>query len=467
LPFTNELFLYINNAASPSVQLCEGTGIKLTSNYTGTTYQWEQNTGSGFASISDNGNFSGTNTQYLQLSNIPLAWSNYQYRCLVNGGSYSTIFTTKVNPSIKPSISISTPVTAICSNSGVTFTATASNAGTSPSYQWLINNNSTGTNSNTFTTTTLSNNDKVRAVVTSVETCASPVRDSSNIIAMTVTPTTTQTIQIYASKQVACAGELISFTSSITGSGSNPVYQWWVNSTRVGANTDTFSSRTIPDAATVYLEMTSSLSCVLGRKTSNNLLMKINQSVTPFVNVIATATTVYQGKTTTLTATPTNGGTIPVFQWQDSTHTTGWTNIPGATANMLTYTPLATGDKVRCNLTSNSSCASPASVVSDAVTFTVNVPTAVTPVLPNTAYGLHAYPNPVSSILTIDTLSLTDHWQALEVMSIDGRQRFLSQRIGNTSQLTVNVGSLIQGIYMVILRRKNGEPAYFKFVKVY
>lgn len=75
-----------------SVQLCANGGTALVSNINGPSYQWQVNTGAGFVNISDNANYSGTNTASLQLSNVPTTWYGYQYRCLVNG-LYSNKFT--------------------------------------------------------------------------------------------------------------------------------------------------------------------------------------------------------------------------------------------------------------------------------------------------------------------------------------------------------------------------------------
>ncbi|MFT3682604.1 MAG: glycosyl hydrolase family 28-related protein [Ferruginibacter sp.] len=76
--------------------LCPG-GINssLLSNITGSSYQWQVNTGSGFTNAADGTNYAGTTASVLQLNNIPSSWYGYQYRCLVSGTSYSDTFTLK------------------------------------------------------------------------------------------------------------------------------------------------------------------------------------------------------------------------------------------------------------------------------------------------------------------------------------------------------------------------------------
>jgi hypothetical protein len=51
----------------------------------GTTYQWQVNTGAGFTDLTNNTNYTGTNAATLHLSHIPSLWNGYTYRCLVDG----------------------------------------------------------------------------------------------------------------------------------------------------------------------------------------------------------------------------------------------------------------------------------------------------------------------------------------------------------------------------------------------
>lgn len=65
--------------------LCSNGNTYLTASLSGTVFQWQRNTGSGFINLPSNSNYSGTNTSILQLTNIPSQWYNYLYRCVVDG----------------------------------------------------------------------------------------------------------------------------------------------------------------------------------------------------------------------------------------------------------------------------------------------------------------------------------------------------------------------------------------------
>jgi hypothetical protein len=79
------------------------------------------------------------------------------------------------------------PGNTICTGTNVTFTATPTNGGT-PSYQWKLNGNNVGTNSNTYSNSGLANGDVVTVVMTSSLACAIPALATSNAITMTVNP---------------------------------------------------------------------------------------------------------------------------------------------------------------------------------------------------------------------------------------------------------------------------------------
>ena len=112
--------------------------------------------------------------------------------------------------------------------------------------------------------------------------------------------------------------------------------------------------------------VTNSGGCVV---TSNPVI--INSNVNPKISISAFDTIICMGKSVTFTATPFNGGTAPVYQWQ--------VNGVNAGANSPSFTlgNLANGSVVTCILTSNSLCAPTPIDTSNAVTIRISDP--VTP----------------------------------------------------------------------------------------
>jgi gliding motility-associated-like protein len=110
-----------------------------------------------------------------------------------NGCSSDTARTTVViNPIISPIVTITASATNICTGTQVNFTAIASSAGKSPTYQWLLNGNKVGTNSATYSSSSFVNNDAVSCVVSATEPCAGNA-GTSNIIVLNVNAPTTPT----------------------------------------------------------------------------------------------------------------------------------------------------------------------------------------------------------------------------------------------------------------------------------
>ena len=88
------------------------------------------------------------------------------------------------------SIAITTGSNPSTSGASVTFTATPTNGGTTPTYQWKVSGVNVGTNSNIYTTNALTNGQVVTCVMTSSVPCSSPASVTSNSINMTINSTT-------------------------------------------------------------------------------------------------------------------------------------------------------------------------------------------------------------------------------------------------------------------------------------
>ncbi len=88
----------------------------------------------------------------------------------------------------------------------------------------------------------------------------------------------------------------------------------------------------------------------------------ITAPVTPSVSIAATKTTINKGDNVLFTATPTNGGTTPTYQWKKNS-----VNINGATAATYTTTTLSNNDTITCQLTSNVACVTFATTLSNKI----------------------------------------------------------------------------------------------------
>jgi len=282
--------------------------------------------------------------------------------------------TVTVTGTVTASVAIATPSTSVCTGTSITFTATPTGGGTTPTYQWMLNNTAiTSATNATYTTTTAADNDSYTVVMTSTAACASPATVTSNPIVITITTAETPAVTITASPgTTVCAGTGVTFTANPGGGGSAPTYKWYVNGALAGATNVTYLSSVLLDGDQVMVKMVSNSSCATTPNASSNVLtMSITAAATPSVAAAADNTTICPGATITFTATPTQGGTTPTYQWKKN-----GTAISGETNSTYVTTGAANNDVYTVDMKSNAACAPTAAVTSNPVTITVTpVPT--------------------------------------------------------------------------------------------
>ncbi len=268
---------------------------------------------------------------------------------------------------VAPSVVISTPSNTICAGTSITFTATPTNGGTNPSYQWRINGINVGANSPTYSSSSLVNGDVVTVIMTSNATCASPTTVTSNSITVSVSPFIIPSVSITATATTICPGNSVTFTAIPINGGPIPMYQWQVNGVNVGTNSPTYITSTLLNGDIVKVVMTSNAACPSPTTaTSNTITMTVNPTVTPSVNISASSSIICAGTSVTFTATPTNGGSTPAYQWQ-----VNGVNV-GTNSAIYSTNTLANGDVGRVIMTSNLTCALPATATSNSITMAVN-----------------------------------------------------------------------------------------------
>ena len=270
------------------------------------------------------------------------------------------------------SVTIATGSTTVCAGTQVTFTSNATNAGSPPGYQWKVNAvNASNANNATFTYTPV-NGDCVTLEVTSNGACVTGSPATSNQVCMTVNPLHLVSLTITSTSTHTCAGMPVTFNAFPTNPGNSPVYLWKVNGVNAGSNNQIFTYTPV-NGDCITCELTSDISCPTGNPAlSNTICMIVDQPLLVNITVSTPLTTVCAGTSVTFTAYPTNGGSLPSYQWKVNN-----VNIAGSTNSTYTYTPL-NGDLVTCQLTSSDNCVTGNPAISPSVTMTVTPNPAVT-----------------------------------------------------------------------------------------
>ncbi len=286
-------------------------------------------------------------------------WSTGEYMGGTSGGAAARtrIFSFSL-PTCGTDASVSIAVTGgtnpICPGQTTTFTALGVNTGTSPVYQWQVNGANVGTNSNTYSSSTLSAGQVVSCIMTSNLPGATNNPATSNSITITIaTPVTPAVaIAITNGSNPTCPGIGVTFTATPTSGGTTPSYQWKVNGTNVGTNSNTYSTTTLTNGQVVTCVLTSSIACVTSpTATSNSIAMSVTAASSPSVTIAQTSGSnpLCAGESAIFTATVTNGNS-PSYQWTVNGSNVG-TNSPTYSTSSLTN-----GQVISCSVTSTNSC---------------------------------------------------------------------------------------------------------------
>ncbi len=341
----------------------------------GTTpaYQWYVN----------GGKINGATSSTYTANTLPLTPDSVRVTMTSNavcvlGSPASDTVNVNILPKVIPTISITTPYTGnnICPNTPVDFTATITNGGNTPTYQWLLDGANVGTNSNLYSAIIpTAGAHTVKCVLTSSATCAVNPANSNQL---TVNIVTTLPGSVSVSNNNAgpvCPGAVINYTATGTNGGT-PTFMWRINNDTLQpfgpSNTFSFTTdnkRT--GSLSIVCEMKSSLSCATPNPASNTTTLVVNPSETPSVTIVASTTDTCALSPITLTATPDSAGNNPTYQWYEG-------NKPIQTGNPITVSTLKDQDVITCVMTSSAPCPTQPTATSNGVTVTIH------PILPVT-----------------------------------------------------------------------------------
>jgi uncharacterized protein (TIGR02145 family) len=292
------------------------------------------------------------------------------YACSVtapNGCTRSD--TVQLSASIMPSVTNDPLFESICSgdHTNILLTSTPPSA----SFSWTASGSSAFVhgygpgNGNTIDQVlinTHSSDERVTYKITPFNgACPGPAVD----YVVTVHPKFIVNVTISASNSSVCAGAPVTFTATPVNGGTAPVFLWKVNGMPAGTDTSSFAYVPINGDQVQCIMASSWAYCLTGNPaTSNTITMTVTPNVPVSISISASVNPVCSGISVSYTANPTNGGTSPFYQW----------NVNGVNAgtnsSVYSYIP-ATGDQIRCILTSSIACPSGNPATSNTITMSV------------------------------------------------------------------------------------------------
>lgn len=383
-----------------STTICPGDNVVLTANSgAGLTYQW----------LKDGSIISGATSQSFNADA-----AGYYAVAVTNSGGCTTVSDSIVITvgGTPPSVSIvSDSGTAICTNDEVTFTATPLNGGATPAYQWQVNGINVGTNSATYTTTSLTNNAVVRCILTSSEVCVFPETDTSNLITMTVKALPSGSITLNGTTSL-CTGESVTLTAQ-----AGNTYFW---------NTGAISQLiTVNSAGSYFVTITGPNGCSVKSDTIQVTINDIDNTVS------------LSG--VTLTAHQTGAS----YQWLDCNN--GNLPIPGETSQ--SFEPTENGNYA-VEVTANGCSETSVCVVVNSV--------GIESLGQN---GWNVYPNPNSGVFTVTSIQEFNN-AVIEIYSAVGQLIYKNIHSGNS--IVIELAEQPTGVY--ILKVNNQQN--FRVIKL-
>jgi gliding motility-associated-like protein len=348
---------------------CSGDTVMFVVNANnGTTYQWQQNTGSGFSNMSNSSTYNGVANDTLYIYNVPATLNGSNYQCVISFAPgcpsvTSAAVALTVNPTVTPTFTIPT---SICNGASAPILPTTSNNGITGTWNPVaVSNTTTGTY--TFTPTA----GQCGTIVTATVTVNNNVTPSFNAIAPICSGSTAPVLPITSTNGITgtwnpatvdntatatytftpAAGQCATATTlsvtviptvtpnfnaiaPICSGATSPV----LPTTSINGITGTWSPSTVSNIATATYTFTPTVGqCA----TTATLTVTVNPIITPAFNTVSAICN--GGAAPVLPATSTNGIT---GTWSPST-------VNNTTTTTYTFTPTAGQCAITATLTVN------------------------------------------------------------------------------------------------------------------
>ena len=424
--------------SGPADQPCTGSVVTFTATPANAgsnpIYQWQVNGINAGSNSSSFASQSLVNGDIVTCTITPDA----SYACATGGNAVSNAITMAFADKSPVSVNIAVPSGTICNGQMVTLKAVESNAGTNPTYQWLVNGLAAGTNSPDLSQV-FNDGDVVQCVITADPNnfCALTTTATAPAVVLKVIDQPNPSLIITASENNACAGSLISFSAGLSDAGSGPTFQWLVNGVPQDDQTTNFNSSQLQNNDVITCSVTPGTgACSVVPLLSNAIVAVIRPLPQVTINPVDTA--VLYGKQVGLNAIASSD--VVSYQWTPA----------GLLVNTQTLHPITVPlmDSVIYSLMVESSdqCTAMATAIVK-VYRALSMPNAFTP----NGDGVNdVFRIPPRTAIQLEEFSIFDRW---------GNRIFLTRNIDEGWNGTIGGRLAEAGVYVYLIKGTDTKGA--------
>lgn len=373
--------------------------------------------------------------------------------CISNPNASSNTLTISVIDIVNAEVNIQSASVEICEGQEATFTAMPIHGGLNPTFQWFVNSVLVQANGHIFNTSNLDDGDIITCQMTSDLDCVLQSTVLSQEVQISISPLVEASIDVSANQDEICEGDEVVFTADFQNGGTNPQFEWFVNSNFTGNTTSTFSTSFLNDGDIVTCNLSSSENCVLNNPVySNDIVIGVNPISELTLEIFpSTDTTICLGDTVTFFADYENAGDNPLFEWTINGETVGG-SFPEFMTNDLNNL-----DEVTCSLTSDEMCLVANEITSNLIKVSVD-DCSVGNVNTSWAFvDFQVYPNPSYDGFWIKLENVPSE-STLEVIDINGRihRKDSTPTLRSSYSKLIETDTLVSGVYFVRLINEKG-----------
>ncbi len=416
----------------PSPAGCVGDTLYLnsTASSTGVSYSW-----TGPNSFTAN----TQNSSIPNATNAATGW--YKMTVALNSCSYIDSIYATINPiPATPVASYSSP---LCIGETLNLSASTVSGAT---YTWNGPSNFNSNTQNPTRTNSSFSDTGTYTVTATVNGCTSPATS----VRVGINPVPFVVIFATPSDSI-CQGGAVTFTALPNNAGGTPQYRWVVNGQTAGTNSTGFTTSTLNDQDIVRCDMTENTKCSSPyTDQSNDITMRVLPWLAPSVTISANPNRPLNvDEYVTFTATPTNAGAIPTYQWKRN-----GLDVQGATGSVWSANTLNDNDSISVEVFSNYKCPQPTTASSNGIR--VKVLTFVNGI--NETSGITLYPNPNNGKFILKGNVAANAEYKIEIINAVGQVVYKDNATTNSRQLNkeIQLSSVANGIYLLRLHSETG-----------